>query len=131
MKSLTQYINEASGWKLDDEDWTLVNDKEDGRDLYAVRLWWGSGYVLDAYCAYADDEESALEYVVAWLEKNDKETLDAVDKDAEGMDDDEKDETFIYVDATMVGAKEPHYVYSENAAIEKFPKNKIPKKFQD
>ena len=37
-------VNEVSGWKLEDEDLTLVNTESDGDKLYIVKLWWGSGY---------------------------------------------------------------------------------------
>lgn len=130
MKGLVEYINEVSGYAREDDAWTWVNNEDDGRYLYAVKIWWGSGYIMDCYCAYANNEESALEFVVAWLEENNPKSLEAVDKDAESYSDDGDtiDDIFIYVDATMEGASEPHYLYSNNLTITKFPKNKIPKR---
>lgn len=64
-------VNEVSGWKLEDDDLTLVNDESDGDKLYIVKLWWGSGYMTDNYNAYAFSEEEALNHVVAYIEKND------------------------------------------------------------
>lgn len=130
MKSLVEYITEVSGRILEDDNWTWVNNEDDGKDLYAVKIGWGSGYIMDCYCAYADDEESALEFVVVWLEENDPKSLEAVDNAVKSYSDDEDiiDDTFIYVDATMNGASKPHYLYSDNLVIVKFPKNKIPKR---
>ena len=159
MKGIVEYINEVSGWKLEDSDWTWVNTEEDGKDVYAVRLWTGSGYLLDAYAAYANNEEEALCYTVIWLEENDPKTKCFCDKQAkaalkeEGIDPDESPWTamdgvsdewldeYLGVDATEGSemldeyncnlthfAKEPHYVRQENLKVEKFTKNKIPKK---
>lgn len=128
MKSLIQYITEVSVRALQDDDWTWVNSEEGGRDLYAVRIWWGSGYALDAYCAYADDEETALEYTVAWLEKNEPKLLEKIDNWAEEDSEEEREQSYIYIDPTMAGGETPHWILLENLRVEKFPKNKIPKR---
>ena len=139
-------MNEVSGWKLEDEDLTLVNSESDGDKLYIVKLWWGSGYMTDNYNAWAFSEEEALNYVVAYLEKNDPELLATTDERANefaeeleqehasktgmGYDDDfypedtpEFQETFLWVDATMEGAKKAHYIWAENLQIAEYPKD--------
>jgi len=138
-------VNEVNGWDLEDEDLTLVNSESDGDKLYIVKLWWGSGYQLDCYNAYAFNEEEALNYVVAYIEKHDPETLEAADECAKnlldeieqdhisatemGYDDDfypedtpEFQEAFIWVDATMEGAEQAHYIWAENLTIAEYPK---------
>lgn len=120
----SQEVNEVSGWNLEDEDLTLVNSESDGDKLYIVKLWWGSGYQLDCYNAYAFSAEEALNYVVAYIEKNDPETLAAVDEIARENEDDEYfDETFMWVDATMEGAEQGHYIWAENLQIAEYPKD--------
>ena len=116
-------VNEVSGWNLEDEDLTLVNSEEDGDRLYIVKMWWGSGYQMDCYNAYAFDEEEALNYVVAYIEKTHPEWLKASDKCAHDMmkeydeESPEFQETFMYVDATREGAKKAHYIWAENLGI--------------
>ena len=104
-------------------DSELVNDEESGSRLYEIGLWWGSGYTLDMYRAYAFSEEEALNYVVAYIEKTHPKWLESSDECAHEMmkeyDDEspEFQETFMYVDATSEGADEPHYIWSENLSI--------------
>ena len=109
-------------------------DYYDGK-LMQVGLWWGSGYTLDMYPVYADDPETALNLVVAYIEKNHPQDLENTDKWARNLreelakDNNLEDEweaeelpdfyeTFMYVDATMEGASEPHYIFSENLRID-------------
>ena len=132
-------MNEVSGWKLEDEDLTLVNTERDGDKLYIVKLWWGSGYQLDCYNAYAFNEEEALNYVVAYIEKTDPESLETIDENAndylqELVDEGEAasleeayehpyfEETYLWVDATREGAEQGHYIYHENLTITEYPK---------
>ena len=63
-------------------DSELVNDEESGSRLYEIGLWWGSGYTLDMYRAYAFSAEEAVNYVVAYVEKKDPEVLESLDEDA-------------------------------------------------
>ena len=137
--------NEVSGWKLEDEDLTLVNSESDGDQLYIVKLWWGSGYMVDCYNAYAFGAEEALNHVVAYIEKTNPQRLEAADETAknlmheieqdhinatgEGYDDDfypedtpEFQEAFVWVDATTEGAKKGHYIWAENLEIAEYPK---------
>jgi hypothetical protein len=133
-------MNEVSGWKLEDEDLTLVNSESDGDKLYIVKLWWGSGYQMDCYNAYAFNEEEALNYVVAYIEKEDPGILEMSDEAAatlrteladenglenslEAEDLPEFQETFMYVDATMEGASDTHYIWAENLKIAEYPKD--------
>ena len=131
-------MNEVSGWDLEDEDLTLVNSESDGDKLYIVKLWWGSGYMLDCYNAWAFSEEEALNYVVAYIEKTDPESLEAIDENAndylqELVDEGEAasleeayenpyfQETYLWVDATTEGAEQGHYIYNENLQIAEYP----------
>lgn len=132
-------INEVRGWSLEDDDIALVNDSSCGRHLYLVKLWWGSGYQMDCYNAYADYEGEALEYTVAFIEKTNEKLLDKVDEWAENLKQEIMDEkgceeedveeypefydTFYYVDATIQGASSPHYVFWENLTIAEYPQN--------
>lgn len=122
-------VNEVSGWELEDEDLTLVNSESDGDKLYIVKLWWGSGYQLDCYNAYAFSAEEALNYVVAYIEKTHPKWLESSDECAHDMmneydeESPEFQETFMYVDATSEGADEPHFIWSENLEIAEYPKN--------
>ena len=101
----------------------LVNNEESGSRLYEIGLWWGSGYTLDMYRAYAFSEEEALNYVVAYIEKTHPKWLESSDECAHDMmkeydeESPEFQETFMYVDATSEGADEPHYIWSENLRI--------------
>ena len=133
-----EQVNEVSGWKLEDEDLTLVNSESDGDKLYIVKLWWGSGYMTDNYNAYAFNEEEALNYVVAYIEKTDPESLETIDENAndylqELVDEGEAasleeayehpyfQETYLWVDATTEGAEQGHYIYNENLQIAEYP----------
>jgi hypothetical protein len=133
-------VNEVSGWKLEDEDLTLVNTESDGDKLYIVKLWWGSGYQLDCYNAYAFNDEEALNYVVAYIEKTDPESLETIDENAndylqELVDEGEAasieeayehpyfQETYLWVDATREGAEQGHYIYHENLWIDEYPED--------
>ena len=126
-------VNEVSGYDLED----LANDKSCGDTLYLVKLWWGT-FWIEHYAAYANSAEEALNYVVAYLEKTSPRLLERTDLGAEELIDDliedgtaktrdeayntpEFQESYTYVDATMEGADEPHYVYSENLAVEEYP----------
>ena len=101
----------------------LVNDEESGSRLYEIGLWWGSGYTLDMYRAYAFSEEEALNYVVAYIEKTHPKWLESSDECAHEMmkeydeESPEFQETFMYVDATSEGADEPHFIWTENLSI--------------
>lgn len=133
-------VNEVSGWKLEDEDLTLVNSESDGDKLYIVKLWWGSGYMTDNYNAYAFSAEEALNYVVAYIEKTDPDILKMTDdsandyleelvRDGDAADTQEAEEhpyfqeTFTYVDATTEGAQKPHYIWAENLQIAEYPED--------
>ena len=134
-----ELVNEVSGGKLEDEDLTLVNTERDGDKLYIVKLWWGSGYQLDCYNAYANSAEEALNYVVAYIEKEDPGILERSDDaaatlrtelaDEKGLENSleaedlpEFQETFMYVDAILEGALHTHYIWSENLQIAEYPK---------
>lgn len=138
-ESINRILNEAHldgiTWVADDDDWTIVNTNKDGNVAYGVKLWCGKGYALDLFKVYASDEEDALDKVVAYLEKNGIDKFfvdDAVEKDKEHFTDengdvdwdafdDEVEQYAFYVDATMDGASEPHYIYRENLFVKQFP----------
>lgn len=112
-----------NGWTLEDDDYIKIN-KPNGCPIYVVRIWPGSGYFLPAYKVYACDPEDALEKTVAWLETNNPSMLKDswYDEDvADGLSEEELDEIYQYVDATLLGAKKPHVVLNENLRIYKFP----------
>ena len=74
------------------------------------------------YIINADDKEKALDIVVAYLDNHHDYSL-FVDIDIEGWSDEEIEEMedygkLMYVDATMYGAKEPHYIWAKNVKIE-------------
>ena len=90
-------------------------------EKYEVRLWQGSGYILDQFFVEADSEEEALERAVVLAEKAGMNRL-FLDEWVENATDDEIEEaendgSLVYVDATMEGANYPHYIYGENLAI--------------
>ena len=115
------------------ENVPVVNTEDYGDKLYLIGVWWGSGYVLNQYKAYAFDTEEALNYVVAYLEQLDPELLERVDNYAEsslmeiameeGISEEEAEETpefqelYMYVDATTEGAQRTHYIFSQNLKI--------------
>ena len=70
-ETVRRALNEVSGWSLEKDDVTWVNDAESGGSdkAWMVRLWTGSGYYLPAFGAYASSEEDALEKVIAYLDK--------------------------------------------------------------
>ena len=119
--------------KESDENIPVVNTEDYGDKLYLIGLWWGSGYVLNQYKAYAFDTEEALNYVVAYLEQLDPELLERVDNYAEsslmeiameeGISEEEAEETpefqelYMYVDATTEGAQRTHYIFFQNLKI--------------
>lgn len=92
---------------------------------YNVYLWCGSGYILNKFNVSASCEEDALEQITAQLVNNNKKeffaTQEEVDEWAneEGCDDFDAAEKYgyMYVDATMSGAKYPVYLRIENAKI--------------
>lgn len=123
-------INEVRGWTLEKDDVTWVNDAESGASdkAWMVRLWPGRGYYLPAFGAYASSEEDALEKVVAYLDQEGDDSFfcdDYIDQMREelaedGYNEEEIDEQiqemFCYVDATMDGG-ECHYVFWENLSV--------------
>lgn len=144
---LKETINEVSGWTLEADDIEWVNDTED-KDFnphsslddkpWIVRLWPGSGYYLPAFGVWAKNEEDALEKVVAYLDQEGNDDFfldDYVEELRDQMTDDGEDEeamwsaiddddTMMYVDATMEGASQPHYIYAENLDIYPYSKFK-------
>lgn len=119
-----------------DVDVINSNEKDyyDGH-YYRVKVWTGTGYILNVYDVYANSAEEALEKVVAWAEKNDSAILSDVDElyseirngfyaDEYNSGDYEDESDFaenyldyVYVDATMEGASKPYYVRGENLQI--------------
>ena len=112
----------------------IVNSEEDGRFKFKVCMWSGRGYGLDCFIVYADHLETAIEYIVAWIDSSDEGQKyqylfcdDAAERvaqelDAEGVDPDDDagfSETYYYVDATKEGASSPHYIFWENLKIER------------
>lgn len=110
---------------------TEINSPEDGSRTFRIGIWPGSGYILETFIIHQDNDDAmdALEKVVAYLDKQNDTHLfidDWVEKEKQelvqkGIDEEEIynqiDEYAIYVDATMYGAKTPHYIFSENLKI--------------
>ena len=147
VESVKRCLNEVSGWTLEKGDirWANEVDPEDEQEYYEryagngdnyagikpylVQLWQGSGYQLMSFGAWATSAEHALEVVVAYIEKEGWDFLfcdEEVEQEmeemrAEGKDDEEIwqeiDNWAYHVDATMEGASQPHYVYTENLQI--------------
>lgn len=140
VEAVKSVLTEVSGWDLEEGDVTWVNDEESGDKPYMVRIWTGKGYYLDAFAAYAFSEEHALDEVVVWLEKNEpdnswfaddevasmREELESEGRDEEEIDE-EIDQNYYYVDATMEGASKPHYIRLENLSIYPYDKSKFKK----
>ena len=83
---------------------------------YNVYLWSGAGYQMDVITVEADCEEEALELAVVEAEKSKSYLFfDDVDNLDEMID----NGLLAYVDATMEGAEQPHYVDATNLRIEK------------
>ena len=116
------------------KDWgayaEYVNKPRDGRYSYVVKLWCGSGYMLDLFVVYADDEEEALERLVAYLEKT-KQDCFFVDDWADELSEEEMDYEGLYIDATMEGARQPHYLRAENLAMKAIAKEDLPYNIKD
>jgi len=54
-------------------DCPLINTKAEARANakgYIVKLWCGSGYLVDGYLVWANSEHEALYFVVKWLKTN-------------------------------------------------------------
>ena len=92
---------------------------------YKVMLWRGCGYCLDEFIANdATCEEDALDIVVKHLIDNNLTdyymTVEEYDAylEEEGIDDEEDyEDSYWYVDATMIGASYPIYLNIENMQI--------------
>lgn len=121
-------------------------DKEyyDGKK-WQVRVWCGSGYMLDYFNLYHDgqDTENMLCKVVAYAENSDPDILLKVDDVIEEIntlwedeykewaEDNGEDEfqfatdylDLVYVDATEEGASQPYFIRGENLAILDFDMN--------
>lgn len=134
-KMLNEWSFQKFGYFSDIEDWPMVNDENDGTDLYKVSIWSGVGYGLDCFRVWSDSDDfmEILEKVVAYLDREGDKSLfidDDVDKEiekleSEGYSEDEIQDKIedwaCYVDATEYGASEPHFVFWENLGVEKFP----------
>ena len=137
-ESVKRALSEVRGWELEKDDVTWVNGEESGGKPWMVRIWPGAGYYLPAWGAYAHDEEEALCYVVAYMEKefgggkyfvDDEVEMERYEMERGGMDpediDMKIDEWALYVDATMEGAEEPHYIFSENLSVYPYDEKKF------
>lgn len=80
---------------------------------YIVMLWSGAGYLMQPFDVYANSEQQAVEIVVAYCDNN---NLHGYLIDVEDVED-EEDNNYTYIDATMEDATKPYYIYS-NVRIE-------------
>lgn len=103
-----------------------------------VNIWSGSGYTTAEIYVDATDAEAPIEEAVALSEKcgftgllhNVTSVEDSMADDGHfNKDTGETDaifnETYLYVDATMVGATQPYYIYAENLMVRPNEKIKI------
>lgn len=121
-----------------DSYWTEVNTAEDGGEPYMVGMWCGSGYLLDTFKVFANNEEEALYLVVSYLDTHninslfldDWVTRERAEYEQEHPEDEtlegfwemlDNDDTIMYVDATTDGAESPHWIYAENLRITPWP----------
>lgn len=132
---------------MPDEDYPCSVNVTDGQSMRVVAyypslemlanakvlIWSGSGYSLDEFYVNVDkgaeNAEEALAYAVVQAEKVAPEVLQDVSEVEELMAKEghydkemgERDEIFqemyTYVDATMEGASEPYYIFTENLGI--------------
>lgn len=121
-------------WVTPYNEFELVNSPKDGPIQYVVELWPGQGYAMYGMRVYADHIETALEYVVAFLDKENDNYFfcdDEVYRVQEELEKEGKTETeiedeiedfAIYVDATEFGASETHYIWADNLRIRKVEK---------
>jgi hypothetical protein len=92
-----------------------LTESDFGEEQYKVYFWPFSGYDLHPIEVEAYNEEEALEKAVAKLEEEGLVGFFADDvEDVENHPD-----LYLYVDATMEGASEPHYIDAQNLRIEK------------
>lgn len=97
-----------------------LEDKEYyNRKLFKVNIWCGIGYVCNQYTVYADCVQTALELAVKYAElQKDAILFDISEIEEIAKNLDENVEGYIYVDATMEGAKQPWYILNENLTIQ-------------
>ena len=92
---------------------------------YNVYLWCGCGYVLDLFNTVAECAEDAIERITAQLVNDNKKAFFATQEEVDEWANEECCEDweaaekygYMYVDATMFGAKYPVYLRIENAKI--------------
>lgn len=104
---------------VNEDEIVSINGAEPAHSNYYVVLWCGCDYVLDTFLVYAADEEDALEFVVAYLDKWNDERLLTKLESVSDLSEEEVDELYLYVDATLYGASQPYYVLRENLQIER------------
>lgn len=84
---------------------------------YNVHLWCGAGYQLTSFNGIeAEHAEQALEIAVTQAEEKGLKGL--FWDECEDLAELEEQGLVLYVDATLEGAKEPHYVDLTNLRIE-------------
>lgn len=83
--------------------------------FYNVYIWSGVGYQLDKIQVDADWAEQALERAIVEAERGRQYLFFDDCNDLEQM---ERAGLVLYVDATMEGAKRPHYIDAQNLKIE-------------
>lgn len=124
---------------INPEDQSYYDDK-----LYKVGIWPGAGYQLNTYYVYANNEETALDLVVVYLEIHNPSLLSSVQEVEDRINEDYQTEfnnfivkgedndiiTFasdylnlLYIDATMNGATQPYFIESENLVVEEVNKD--------
>ena len=91
---------------------------------YIISVWSGEGYTLSPFDIEADDEEQALERLCKKLIKENLTGLFQEEKEHKDfcewlkLEDEDEDESHIYVDGTSEGADKAIWINSENLTIE-------------
>ena len=109
VKKAVEYVNKHNTKKQEslDEDVKLINpeDKEYYDRLFKVYIPNGTNVGGVVYKVYANYEQQALEIAVAYAEKE----APGILFDIMDIDEDETQD-YLYIDGTMEGAEEPHYI---------------------
>lgn len=111
-------------------DLIQVNITEDNKRYYDTRynvfLWCGCGYVLQGFDVLANNIEEALENVVTYCDNNNlQEYLIEVEEIYKLQEElqEELDDQYLYIDATIGGASKPYFIYSSELRIEEVKKD--------
>ncbi len=84
---------------------------------YTVGLWPFAGYLLCTFNVYATCSEEALDLAIVEAEKSCPSVLLEVEQVEDEEFNEETNDQYLYIDATMKGAARPYYVDCQNLKI--------------